>query len=58
MTVFEKMRGAQLLDYYPTMWMDGYEPGQIIEAAHKTMLKDTQPEPPADVNINVEVNKK
>ena len=45
-------------DYYPTMWMDGYEPGQIVEAAHKTMLKNAQPEPPANVNINVEVNKK
>ena len=58
MTVFEKMRGAQLPDYYPTMWMDGYEPWEIVEAAHKTMLKNAQQEPPANVNINVEVNKK
>ena len=40
MTVFEKMRGKQIPDYYPEMWMDGYEPGQIVEAAHKTMLKN------------------
>jgi hypothetical protein len=40
------------------MWMDGYEPWQIVEAAHKAIRDAAQPEPPADVSINVEVKKK
>ena len=35
MTVFEKMRGKQIPDYYPEMWMDGYKPYEIMEAARK-----------------------
>ena len=58
MTIYEKMRGAHLPDYYPTMWMDGFEPWEIVEAAHRTLLKNAQPEPPATVKINVEVNRK
>lgn len=29
----------QLPDYYDTMYMDGYTPEQILQAAHNTMLK-------------------
>jgi starvation-inducible outer membrane lipoprotein len=28
-----------LPDYYPTMYLDGYEPWQIMQAAHTTMIK-------------------
>lgn len=56
MTVFEKMRGAQIQDYYPTMWMDGYEPWEILQSVHKTMRE--QDAEPDNLNINVEVNKK
>lgn len=26
-------------EYYDTMYMDGYEPWEIMEAAHRSMLK-------------------
>lgn len=26
-------------DYYPTMYIDGYSPSQILNAAHKTMAE-------------------
>lgn len=58
MTVFEKMRGAQIPDYYPTMWMDGFEPWQVLEAGRRTMIEHADADAPVDVNINVEVNKK
>ena len=60
MTVFEKMRGKQIPDYTPEMWMDGYKPYEILEAARKQMIDNalTETEPPAAVNINVEVNRK
>ena len=29
----------RLPDYYDTMYMDGYEPWEIMEAAHRTMMK-------------------
>lgn len=56
MTVFEKMRGAQIPDYYPTMWKDGYKPWEILEAARKTHTRTE--EAPAAVSFNVEVRKK
>jgi starvation-inducible outer membrane lipoprotein len=28
-----------LPDYYPSMYLDGYEPWQIMQAAHTTMIK-------------------
>ena len=27
-------------DYYPTMYMDGYEPYQILHALHRKMIRD------------------
>ena len=27
-------------DYYPTMYLDGYTPEQILNAAHKQMYND------------------
>ena len=66
MTVFDKMRRRPLPDYYDTMYMDGYEPYEIIEAAHRTMIKqynarmeaDTQEPAPMNVKFNVEVKTK
>ena len=46
-------------DYYDTMFMDGYEPWEILAAAHKKMLaaaaeRQTQPaQPLEDYNVNV-----
>ena len=53
MTVFEKMRGVQIPDYSPKMWMDGYEPWQILEAGHKSMIENAEADAPADVNVEV-----
>ena len=39
MTVFEKMRGKQIPEYYDTMYMDGYQPHEIIEAAHNSIVQ-------------------
>ena len=66
MTVFDKMRRRPLPEYYDTMYMDGYEPYEIIEAAHRTMIKqynarmeaDTQEPAPMNVKFNVEVKTK
>lgn len=39
MTVFEKMRGKQIPTYYDTMYMDGYKPWEILEAAHNSIIQ-------------------
>lgn len=39
MTVFDKMRPRPLPDYYSTMYLDGYKPWEILEAAHRTLYK-------------------
>ena len=66
MTVFDKMRRRPLPEYYDTMYMDGYKPYEIIEAAHRTMIKqynarmdaDRQEPAPMNVKFNVEVKTK
>ena len=45
-------------DYYPTMFLDGYEPWEILAAAHKKMIasaaaRKTQAEPQDDYTVNV-----
>ena len=49
----------QIPDYYDTMFLDGYEPWQILASAHKKMLAtakraEEEPEPQA-VHITSEV---
>ncbi len=36
-TVFEKMKNRQIPDYYPTMYLDGYKPYEILEAASNSI---------------------
>ena len=31
-------------DYYPTMYLDGFTPEQIMYAAHKSMMKKIRPQ--------------
>ena len=38
-TVFEKMRNKQLPSYYDGMYLDGYKPYEILEAAHNSIIK-------------------
>ena len=52
-----------LPDYYDTMYMDGFDPWQIMVAHHRTMIKEIEDEreQPEDYNINfksdIKVNK-
>lgn len=39
MTVFKKMRGKQIPAYYDGMYMDGYKPWEILEAAHNSIIQ-------------------
>ncbi len=48
-------------EYYPTMYLDGYSPEQILTAARKKMGGLTRPaaqEPPFEVHITSEVKLK
>jgi hypothetical protein len=38
MTIYDYFN-SQLPDYYDTMYLDGYTPEQILQAAHNTMMK-------------------
>ena len=65
MTVFEKMRNKRLPDYYPTMYLDGYKPWEIVEAAHNSIIKEAkarqaecEPQTPMNVRFQVEVKSK
>ena len=69
-TVFEQMRGSRIPEYYDGMYKDGYQPWEILEAAHKTIINRqnermaeqaaAQQESPVPMNVkfNVEVHKK
>ena len=64
-TVFDKMRGQPLPDYYDGMYLDGYQPWEIIEAAHNSIIKEAsarqaerEPQTPMNVKFRVEVVKK
>lgn len=65
MTVFEKMRNKRIPDYYDGMYRDGYQPWEILEAAHNSIIKEAdarqaerEPQPPMNVKFRVEVVKK
>ena len=57
-TVFDKMLGRPLPDYYDTMYLDGFSESQILAAAHKTMLRDylDAQEPIDDMEVHVTSN--
>ena len=46
-------------DYYPTMYLDGYSPEQILMAKRRQIREDFQernnPETPTDIHITSEV---
>ncbi len=66
-TVFEKMRGTRIPDYYDDMYKDNYQPWEIVEAAHRSIIKEHEarqaaaatetPETPMNVHFQVEVKK-
>lgn len=64
-TVFDKMRGTRIPDYYDGMYKDNYKPWEILEAAHKSIIKEAaarqaerEPQTPMNVKFRVEVVKK
>ena len=64
-TMFEKMTNRRNVKYYPGMHLEGYQPWEIREARHKTMIKEHEArleeqevDPPMNVNFNVEVHKR
>lgn len=44
-------------EYYDTMYLDGFEPWQIMAAAHKTMIQILNPVD-EEISIGSEVNVK
>ena len=44
-------------EYYDTMYLDGFEPWQIMAAAHKTMIQRLNPVD-EEISIGSEVNVK
>ena len=63
-TMFEKMRGSRIPDYYDDMYKDNFQPWEIIEAAHSSIIKEhearlaeQEPEVPMKVHFQVEVKK-
>ena len=64
-TVFEKLMGRPLPNYYDTMYLDGYKPWEIVEAAHNSIIKEAEarqaarePQTPMNVRFQVEVKSK
>ena len=50
---------ANLPTYYPTMYLDGYTPEQIREAAHRDMIEEYTSKPEGyEVHITSEVKLK
>lgn len=50
----------KLPDYYPTMYLDGYTPEQILLAAHRTFAKEydakqKEKDTIKDINIKVKI---
>ena len=41
-TMFEKMRGTRIPDYYDGMYKDGYQPWEIVEAAHNSIVHENE----------------
>ena len=60
MSIFDyQMR--KVPDYYPTMYLDGFKPEEIMFALKRKMFQeqeDRQPEPPTEIHITVENKKK
>ncbi|MBQ7608791.1 MAG: hypothetical protein IJU76_12620 [Desulfovibrionaceae bacterium] len=38
-TLIERMRGTRVPDYYDGMYRQGFKPWEILEAAHRSIIK-------------------
>ena len=67
-TMFEKMRNKSIPPYYDGMHRDGYQPPEILEAAHNSIIHEATarqeaaaeelPAAPMNVHFQVEVKKR
>ena len=64
-TVFEKMRNKHIPEYYDGMYLDGYKPWEILEAAHNSIIKEAtarqaarEDSKPAPMNVHFQVEVK
>ena len=68
-TVFDKMRNKHIPEYYDGMYLDGYKPWEILEAAHNSIIKEatarqaareaaTQQSAPDPMNVHFQVEVK
>ena len=64
-TVFEKMRGTRIPDYYDGMYKEGYQPYEILEAARNSIIHEREVRiaeqeeaEPLNVRFQVEVKKR
>lgn len=64
-TVFEKMRNKHIPEYYDGMYLDGYKPWEILEAAHNSIIKEAtarqaarEASDPAPMNVHFQVEVK
>ena len=58
MSLIEKKK-KKIPDYYPTMFLDGYKPYEILYALHKSMREDFIEDDSVDglvINSRIEVN--
>lgn len=55
----EEYYNRKIPEYYPTMYLDGYSPQEILIAAHKSMLNEYQDSQQVDeIKITSEVKVK
>lgn len=55
----EEYYNRKIPEYYPTMYLDGYTPQQILIAVHKSMLNEYQDSQQVDeIKITSEVKVK
>ena len=67
-TMMEKMRNNRIPDYYDGMHKEGWQPWEILEAAHNSIIHEATarqeaaaeelPAAPMNVHFQVEVKKK
>ena len=55
----------KLPEYYPTMYLDGYEPWEILQALHESMIREVNAQKEhqkatedEDISFTIEVIKK
>lgn len=57
-TMFEKMRGTRIPDYYTGMHNEGWKPWEILEAARNAIIHENEAKAPMNVRFQVEVKTK